>query len=119
MTYVSPTGDTRHYWHRPGTGWLMYMNFAIDVHDLRRVYGSGSQAFEAVRGVDLDVGPAPSTRCWASTAPARPRPLEVIEGLAPATAGEVSVLGLDPIADRAGSAAAPACCCSAAASRAT
>ena len=27
--------------------------------------------------------------------------LEVIEGLAPATAGEVSVLGLDPIADRA------------------
>ena len=100
MTYVSPTGDTRHYWHRPGTGWLMYMNYAIHVRDLRRSYGPGD---------------TPSRRSAASTStPARLDPRAArhqrrrqdLDAGGPRRAGgpragEVSVLGLDPIADRA------------------
>lgn len=73
---------------------------AIDVHQLSRVYGSGSRAFEAVRGVDLRVGPGTVHALLGVNGAGKTSLLDVIEGLAPATAGHVRVLGLDPIADR-------------------
>ena len=74
---------------------------AIDVLDLHRVYGSGSRAFEAVRGVDLRVGSGTIHSLLGVNGAGKTSLLEVIEGLATASSGSVRVLGLDPITDRA------------------
>ena len=109
MTNVRATDDRPHYRQRDGTGWLVDMESdrnndwvtAIDVHDLRRVYGTGNQAFEAVRGVDLRVEPGTIHALLGVNGAGKTSLLEVIEGLATPSAGSVRVLGLDPIADRA------------------
>ena len=67
---------------------------------LRRTYGAGSGAFEAVRGVDLDVPAGTITALLGTNGAGKTSTLEVIEGLARASAGTVRVLGLDPVADR-------------------
>jgi ABC-2 type transport system ATP-binding protein len=74
---------------------------AVRVRGLRRTYGHGHDAYEAVRGVDLDVPAGTITALLGTNGAGKTSTLEVIEGLAAATAGEVSVLGMDPIADRA------------------
>jgi ABC-2 type transport system ATP-binding protein len=74
---------------------------AVKVRGLRRTYGHGHSAYEAVRGVDLDMPAGSITALLGTNGAGKTSTLEVIEGLAPATAGEVSVLGLHPIADRA------------------
>jgi ABC-2 type transport system ATP-binding protein len=73
---------------------------AVRVRGLRRVYGQGPDAFEAVAGVDLDVPIGSITALLGTNGAGKTSALEVIEGLAPATEGSISVLGLDPIADR-------------------
>lgn len=73
---------------------------AVRVRGLRRTYGQGSSAYEAVRGVDLDVPTGSITALLGTNGAGKTSTLEVIEGLAPAADGELSVLGLDPIADR-------------------
>ncbi len=73
---------------------------AVQVRGLRRVYGRGPDAFEAVAGVDLDVPTGSITALLGTNGAGKTSALEVIEGLAPATEGLVRVLGLDPIADR-------------------
>lgn len=78
--------------HRPDT--------AVQVRGLRRTYGRGATAYEAVRGVDLDVRAGTITALLGTNGAGKTSTLEVIEGLAPATAGEIRVLGLDPIKDR-------------------
>ncbi len=74
---------------------------AIEVHDLHRVYGSGSSAFEAVGGVDLRVEPGTIHSLLGVNGAGKTSLLEVIEGLATPSAGTVRVLGLDPITHRA------------------
>ena len=74
---------------------------AIRVRGLRRSFGHGASVFEAVRGVDLDVPAGSITALLGTNGAGKTSTLEVIEGLAAATEGEVSVLGLDPVADRA------------------
>jgi ABC-2 type transport system ATP-binding protein len=74
---------------------------AIRVRGLRRTFGHGATAFEAVRGIDLDVAAGSITALLGTNGAGKTSTLEVIEGLATATAGEIRVLGLDPIADRA------------------
>ena len=74
---------------------------AVRVRGLRRTYGHGASAYEAVRGVDLDVPAGSITALLGTNGAGKTSTLEVIEGLAPATDGEVDVLGLDPIAERA------------------
>jgi ABC-2 type transport system ATP-binding protein len=74
---------------------------AISVRGLRRVYGSGATAYEAVKGIDLDVPANSITALLGTNGAGKTSTLEVIEGLAPRTGGEIRVLGLDPIADRA------------------
>ncbi|MBE2320969.1 ABC transporter ATP-binding protein [Solirubrobacter sp. CPCC 204708] len=73
---------------------------AIEVRGLRRTYGRGPSAYEAVRGVDLEVAAGSITALLGTNGAGKTSTLEVIEGLAPATGGTVSVLGLDPVADR-------------------
>lgn len=74
---------------------------AVSVRGLRRTYGQGASAYEAVRGLDLDVPTGSITALLGTNGAGKTSTLEVLEGLAPATAGTVSVLGLDPVADRA------------------
>ncbi|HWT94973.1 MAG TPA: ABC transporter ATP-binding protein [Solirubrobacteraceae bacterium] len=74
---------------------------AVRVRGLRRTYGQGASAFEAVRGVDLDVRAGSITALLGTNGAGKTSTLEVLEGLAPATAGEVRVLGLDPVEGRA------------------
>ena len=73
----------------------------IEVRGLRRVYGSGEGAFEAVRGIDLVVGAGSIVALLGTNGAGKTSALEVVEGLARPTAGEVRVLGLDPVSDRA------------------
>ncbi|HEY1134803.1 MAG TPA: ABC transporter ATP-binding protein [Nocardioides sp.] len=74
---------------------------AISVRGLRRTYGKGADAFEAVRGVDLEVPVGTVTALLGTNGAGKTSTLEVIEGLGRASSGTVEVLGLDPIADRA------------------
>ena len=74
-------------------------NAAISVRGLRRSYGTGSRAFEAVRGVDLDVARGTITALLGTNGAGKTSTLEVVEGLARPSAGEVRVLGLDPVRD--------------------
>lgn len=73
---------------------------AIRVRGLRRTYDSGTSPFEAVRGVDLEIATGSIVALLGINGAGKTSTLEVIEGIAPATAGEVQVLGLDPIKDR-------------------
>ncbi|ROR90152.1 ABC transporter ATP-binding protein [Nocardioides aurantiacus] len=73
---------------------------AVSIRGLRRRYGSGTDSFEAVRGVDLDVAPGTIHTLLGVNGAGKTSTLEVVEGLAPASEGEVRVLGLDPVADR-------------------
>jgi ABC-2 type transport system ATP-binding protein len=78
-----------------------YEQPAISVSGLRRTYGRGPTAFEAVRGLDLQVAPGTITALLGTNGAGKTSTLEVIEGLAVPSAGTVRVLGMDPIADRA------------------
>jgi ABC-2 type transport system ATP-binding protein len=73
---------------------------AITVSGLRRTYGTGRQVFEAVRGIDLSIAPGTIHALLGVNGAGKTSTLEVIEGLAPASEGEVRVLGMDPIRDR-------------------
>jgi ABC-2 type transport system ATP-binding protein len=73
---------------------------AVVVRGLRRAYGHGASAYEAVRGLDLDVPAGSITALLGTNGAGKTSTLEVVEGLARATDGDVSVLGLHPIADR-------------------
>ena len=75
--------------------------FAVRVRGLRRTYGTGATAFEAVCGIDLDVPTGSITALLGTNGAGKTSTLEVIEGLAEPTGGSVRVLGMDPVADRA------------------
>ncbi len=73
---------------------------AIVVQGLTRTYGVGADAFTAVRGLDLEIARGAVHALLGVNGAGKTSTMEVIEGLAPATSGEVRVLGLHPVADR-------------------
>jgi len=75
--------------------------YAITASGLRRSYGSGDSAFEAVRGIDLSIAPGTIHALLGVNGAGKTSILEVIEGLARPSAGEVRVLGMDPVKQRA------------------
>lgn len=79
------------------------MDTVIRLDDVRRTYAgrSRSGAFEAVRGVDLQVRRGELFALLGTNGAGKTSLLEVIEGIASATAGQVRVLGKDPYRDRA------------------
>ena len=73
----------------------------ISVTDLHRRYGTGTDAFTAVRGVDLAVRRGELFALLGTNGAGKTSLLEVVEGIAPATSGTVRVLGTDPYRHRA------------------
>ena len=65
---------------------------AILVEDLHKSYGS----FEAVRGIDLEVGAGEVFGLLGPNGAGKTTTIEILEGLRPRTSGKVSVLGFDP-----------------------
>lgn len=65
---------------------------AVAVRDLHKSYGD----FEAVRGIDLDVGTGEVFGLLGPNGAGKTTTVEILEGLRPRTSGKVSVLGLDP-----------------------
>lgn len=76
------------------------MNAVITARGLRRVYGRGKGAFEAVRSVDLDVVEGEVFALLGTNGAGKTSTLDVLEGLAAPAAGQVEVFGLDPRRDR-------------------
>ena len=74
---------------------------AVRVRGLRRTYGRGADAYDAVRGIDLDVATGSITALLGTNGAGKTSTLEVLEGLHRADGGTVEVLGLDPVRDRA------------------
>ncbi|MFJ5230308.1 ABC transporter ATP-binding protein [Kitasatospora sp. NPDC088391] len=75
---------------------------AVEARGLHRRYGpSGAAGFEAVRGLDLTVARGELFALLGTNGAGKTSTLEVLEGLAAPTAGEVRVLGLDPARERA------------------
>jgi ABC-2 type transport system ATP-binding protein len=74
---------------------------AIACRGVRRTYGSGKDAFSAVRGVDLDVPSGSITALLGTNGAGKTSTVELLEGLARPDAGQIRVLGLDPWRDRA------------------
>ncbi|MDT0445106.1 ABC transporter ATP-binding protein [Streptomyces johnsoniae] len=74
----------------------------IEVSALRRRYGgSGRDGYEAVRGVDFSVGQGEIFALLGTNGAGKTSTVEVLEGLAAPSAGEVRVLGRDPFKERA------------------
>ncbi len=74
---------------------------AIACHGVRRTYGSGKDAFDAVRCVDLEVPAGSITALLGTNGAGKTSTVELLEGLARPDGGEIRVLGLDPWRDRA------------------
>ncbi|PYF96317.1 ABC-2 type transport system ATP-binding protein [Georgenia satyanarayanai] len=72
----------------------------ITVTGVQRRYGSGKSAFTAVRGVDLTVRRGELFALLGTNGAGKTSLLEVVEGIAPASAGSVRVLGRDPYRER-------------------
>ncbi len=72
----------------------------IEARGLRRVYGEGATAYEAVRGIDLDVTEGEVFALLGTNGAGKTSTFDLLEGLASPTAGEVAVFGLDPVRDR-------------------
>ncbi len=73
----------------------------ISVSGVRRTYRGSGAPFEAVRGVDLQIEQGELFALLGTNGAGKTSLLEVVEGIAPATAGEVRVFGLDPYRQRA------------------
>ncbi|MCD7445027.1 ABC transporter ATP-binding protein [Streptomyces lincolnensis] len=70
----------------------------IEVTDLRRVYGGG---FEAVRGISFSVRRGEVFALLGTNGAGKTSTVELLEGLAPPTAGRVRIFGRDPHTERA------------------
>ncbi|MEU6524914.1 ABC transporter ATP-binding protein [Streptomyces sp. NPDC046924] len=70
----------------------------IEVTGLRRVYGGG---FEAVRGIDFSVRRGEVFALLGTNGAGKTSTVELLEGLAAPTAGQVRIFGHDPYTDRA------------------
>lgn len=74
---------------------------ALEIRGLRRTYGTGDTAYEAVRGIDLTVERGTLLALLGTNGAGKTSTMEVVEGLATPSAGSVRVFGLDPVVDRA------------------
>lgn len=74
---------------------------AISCRGVQRSYGTGREAYLAVRGVDFDVPRGSVTALLGTNGAGKTSTVELLEGLARTDGGEIRILGLDPWRDRA------------------
>ena len=72
----------------------------IDVLGMTRRYGSGKNAFEAVRGLDLHVDEGELFGLLGTNGAGKTTTLEVIQGLSKPSEGSVRIMGMNPVTDR-------------------
>ncbi|MEU4312756.1 ABC transporter ATP-binding protein [Nocardia sp. NPDC024068] len=72
----------------------------ITARGLRRVYGRGKDAFEAVGGIDLQVSEGEVFALLGTNGAGKTSTLDMLEGLVAPSAGSVEVFGLDPLRHR-------------------
>ena len=72
----------------------------IEVTGMTRRYGSGRGAFEAVSDLSLSVEEGELFGLLGTNGAGKTSPLEVIQGLSRPSQGTVSIMGMDPIAQR-------------------
>ncbi|MGP3953726.1 ABC transporter ATP-binding protein [Streptomyces sp. 7N604] len=75
--------------------------YVIDVTGLRRSYGDGRGAFEAVRGISFSVARGELFALLGTNGAGKTSTVELLEGLARPSGGQVRVLGMDPYERRA------------------
>lgn len=73
----------------------------VTVTDLIRIYGQGKGTFRAVNGLNFHVYRGEVFGLLGTNGAGKTSTLEVLEGLAPATSGDVRIFGHDPFSDRA------------------
>lgn len=76
------------------------MSIVITARGLRRTYGQGNDAFEAVKGIDLDVAEGEVFALLGTNGAGKTSTFDLLEGLSSPTEGDVEVFGLDPRSDR-------------------
>ncbi len=79
----------------------------IEVRGLRMSYGS----VDAVCGIDLEVGPGEVFAFLGPNGAGKTTTVEILEGFRHRTAGQVSVLGMDPVAPGESGGHASVWCC--------
>lgn len=72
----------------------------ITARGLRRTYGRGDDAFEAVKGVDLEIVEGEVFALLGTNGAGKTSTLDMLEGLVAPSAGQVEVFGLDPLRHR-------------------
>lgn len=72
----------------------------IDVVGMSRRYGSGKNAFDAVKNVDLQVEEGELFGLLGTNGAGKTSTLEVIQGLSRPSEGSVRILGFDPVSER-------------------
>ncbi|GGG16342.1 multidrug ABC transporter ATP-binding protein [Rhodococcoides trifolii] len=72
----------------------------IDVSGMTRRYGSGKNAYEAVKSLDLQIAEGELFGLLGTNGAGKTSTLEVIQGLSTPSAGSVRIMGMDPVADR-------------------
>lgn len=93
------SGDSALYWAFLVPGRLIAMNTTpvLTARGLTRTYGS---SFTAVDGINFDIYEGEIFGLLGTNGAGKTSTLEILEGLAKASAGTVKVFGLDPIKDR-------------------
>jgi len=70
-------------------------SWAIDVRDVRKVYGSGATAYEALRGVDVQIEPGEFVMLSGPSGSGKTTLLSIFGCVLSATSGSVHLLGKD------------------------
>ena len=73
----------------------------LQVRNLTRSYGKGKKEFQAVKGLDFRVSRGEVFGLLGTNGAGKTSTLEILEGLAPASSGEIKVFGRDPFVDKA------------------
>ncbi|AWB82704.1 ABC transporter ATP-binding protein [Corynebacterium yudongzhengii] len=73
----------------------------ITVHELTHTYGRGDSAYTAVKNSSFTVARGEVFGLLGTNGAGKTTTLEIMEGLRAPTGGEVSILGLDPLTERA------------------
>ena len=82
------------------TGHRFPADAAITVVELTRVYGSGKKTYTAVEKSTFHVNRGEVFGLLGTNGAGKTSTLEILEGLAEPTSGQVRILGLDPVVDR-------------------